>query len=144
MHLIKSRAGQTIVFDDGEVFILNSPSIMKEQRLFTALFIVSIAIAGIIMNLSGETLLSLIAFIALLIYGIVYFSIYFITKRRKIPDQLKYSDITGIDFISLKKASILKLKYENNSKSFEIRTSPLDAKLIKFLEDKNLLSHSGK
>jgi hypothetical protein len=140
MHLIKSTTGQTILFDDGEMLILNSPHITREQRLFTAVFLILIASAGIIMNLSGEPLFSLIAFAFLLVYGVGYFFIYFIFNKKD-PAQIQYGEIDGIEVKLTSKSAVLSVNYNNKSRYYRIKTNQLNPDLIKFLERKNLLKY---
>lgn len=140
MHLIKSYTGQTILFDDGEMLILNKPRITSEQRYFTAIFIILIAIAGISINLSDEPKYSLIAFILLLVYGVGYFLIYFVFRRND-PVRIQYSEINGIDIKSNKKSVVLSVNYSNSSKLYRIKAKQMDPDIIKFLESRNLVRY---
>jgi hypothetical protein len=137
MHLIKSINGQTILFEDNEMLIFNNASISREQRLFAAVFIFSIAIAGIIINLSSDKLFSLIAFIVLFLYGVIYVYIHFVNESKKVPEQISYSDINKIDFISSPKRDEIIFYFGEETESVKISTKNLNMDVIKFLESKN-------
>jgi hypothetical protein len=138
MHLIKSTTGQNILFDQDEILILNNPRITREQRLFNAIFLIVIASAGIILNLSGEMLFSLIAFSLMLVYGVGYFSIYFVFNKED-PAQIKYEEIDGIEIKLNSKSVVLRVNYNYKSKSYKIKTKQLDPEILNFLERKNLV-----
>ncbi|MGF1587515.1 MAG: hypothetical protein ACFCUM_19545 [Bacteroidales bacterium] len=137
MHIIKSINGQTVLFEDNEMFILKNTSISREQRLFAVIFIFSIAITGIIINLSAEKLYSLLAFIFLLLYGVIYVYIHFIREGKKVPEQIAYSDINKIDFISSPKRDEIIFYFGKEIKTFKISTKNLNIDVIKFLESKS-------
>ena len=137
MHIIKSINGQTVLFEDNEMIIFNNISIRRGERLFAAIFIFSIAITGIIVNLSVEKLYSLIAFIFLLLYGVIYVYIHFISESKKVPEKIAYSDINKIDFISSPKRDEIIFYFGKEIKTFKISTKNLNIDVIKFLESKN-------
>jgi hypothetical protein len=136
MHLIKSTKGQVLVFDDNEILIFNDSSIIREHRIFGMIFIFSLAIFGIFTNLSGEKLYPLISYVILLLYGVIYLYFYFI-KNKKVPEQISYSDIQGIDFITSTKTQEIIIYYGKESKSIKFTSENVNINIIKFLESRN-------
>jgi hypothetical protein len=136
MYIIKSKKGHIILFDDNEILIFNNSSIREEHRLFGIIFTFSIAIVGIIINLSGEKLYSLITFVILLLYGIINLNIY-LFKYKKAPEQISYSDLNRIDFITSTKRFEVIFHYNNESKTFKFATEHIDFNVIEYLESKN-------
>jgi hypothetical protein len=135
MHLIKSANDKIILFDDNGIFIFNDSSIRKDYRIFSLLFIFSIAIVGIIMNLSVDRFYSLLAFSVLLLYGLIHLY-FFILRNKKVPEQLSYAEIERIDFVTSSQRQAI-IIYSKESKRFKFFTKNLNTDIINFIEGKN-------
>ena len=137
MYLLKSTTGQTILFDDGEISFFNNPYITKQQRFIIAIFGIVIAVIGLFFHIKDKHLLFLIAYLILFLVWGSYFIMYLI--KNKDPEIIKYSEISGIDLKQGDKVSIMKISYDNNSKTYKIKTTQLEKDLVKFLDSKRLL-----